>query len=165
MRRSPGPLLAAFLVVALGATRAEGLPGPGGRGFEEATQIRIEMASIFVTDQDAARHFYTEVLGFTIKTDIPVGEYRFLTVASPAGAAGVELLLEPNAHPAAAAFQKAIYEDGIPATAFFVADIQSEFERLKGLGVVFRNPPQKTDQGRQAVFDDTCGNLIMLYER
>jgi len=130
-----------------------------------ATQIRIEIASIFVKDQATALRFYKEVLGFTVKEDIPIGEYRFLTVTSSAGAAGVELLLEPNAHPAAAAFQTAIYEDGIPATVFFVADMQAEYERLKALGVVFTTVPRKTDQGWQAVFDDTCGNLIMLHER
>ena len=130
-----------------------------------ASQIRIELTSIFVADQDAALRFYTEVLGFKKEVDIPIGEYRFLTVTSPAGANGVELLLEPNAHPAAVAYQNAIYEDGIPATVFFVADLQPEYERLKGLGVVFTTAPKETDQGWQAVFDDTCGNLIMLHER
>ncbi|MFH1680566.1 MAG: VOC family protein [Candidatus Eisenbacteria bacterium] len=127
--------------------------------------MRIELCSVFVADQEKALRFYTEILGFTKRTDIPIGEYRFLTVASPAGAEGVELFLEPNAHPAAAAYQKAIHDDGIPATVFFTPDVQGEHERLKKLGVVFATAPTETEHGWQAVFDDTCGNLILLQQR
>ncbi len=130
-----------------------------------ATQIRIQITSILVEDQDSALRFYTEVLGFEKKEDIPVGEYQWLTVTSPAGVDGVELLLEPNAHPAAAAFQKSIYEDGISATVFFVTDLQAEYERLKGLGVEFKSEPVQVGEGWQAVFDDTCGNFITLYQK
>ena len=124
--------------------------------------IRIGLSSVFVEDQGSALRFYTEVLRFVKKNDIPLGEFRFLTVASPDGPEGIELLLEPNDHPASKAFQEAIYEDGIPATAFFVEDVQREYERLVELGVVFTTRPTKTELMTYAVFDDTCGNLIQL---
>ncbi|MFQ5792890.1 MAG: VOC family protein [Acidobacteriota bacterium] len=124
--------------------------------------MRIGLSSVFVEDQCSALRFYTEVLGFVKKSDMPVGEFRFLTVASPEGREGIELLLEPNDHPAAKAYQEAIYKDGIPATTFFVEDVQREYERLDKLGVVFTTPPTKTEQMTFAVFDDTCGNLIQL---
>ncbi len=111
-----------------------------------------------------ALKFYTEVLGFFKKTDIPAGEFRWLTVVSPEGPDDVELVLEPNAHPAAKAHQKAIFGDGIPATSFAVEDIQAEFERLKKLGVVFRSEPVKVGAVTIAVFEDTCGNLIQIHQ-
>ena len=124
--------------------------------------IRIGLSSVFVEDQGSALRFYTEVLGFVTQNDIPIGEFRFLTVTSPEGPEGIELLLEPNDHPASKAYQEAIYEDGIPATTFFVEDVQRVYERLVELGVVFTTPPTETDLMTYAVFDDTCGNLIQI---
>ncbi len=127
--------------------------------------MRIRIASIFVDDQGMALKFYTEKLGFMKKDDIPIGDFRWLTVVSPDAPEGMELLLEPNAHKAAKAFQKAIFEDSIPATILFVDDIQKEYERLKQLGVEFTTEPTKTGTVTIAVFDDTCGNLIQLVEQ
>ncbi|MBU0982399.1 MAG: VOC family protein [candidate division Zixibacteria bacterium] len=124
--------------------------------------LKIKLASVFVDDQDKALTFYTETLGFVKKTDIPVGEYRWLTVVSPADPDGTELLLEPNVNPAAATYQKAIYNQGIPATLLFVADIQAEFARLSALGVRFTQEPTEVGTTTIAVFDDTCGNLIQM---
>ena len=126
--------------------------------------MRIALTSVMVDDQEKALAFYTDVLGFVKKTDVPAGEFRFLTVASPEGPEGVELLLEPNAHPAAKVFQKAIFDDGIPATSFASADIQGEYERLRERGVVFRQPPTQMGPVTVAVFEDTCGNLIQLHQ-
>jgi catechol 2,3-dioxygenase-like lactoylglutathione lyase family enzyme len=127
--------------------------------------MKIKLCSVFVDDQDKALKFYTEVLGFVKKSDFPVGEFKWLTVVSPEGSEDIELLLEPNANPAAKTFQSAIFEQGIPATAFFVEDIQKEYDRMKGLGVVFRSKPTKIEQGPTiAVFEDTCGNLIQIVQ-
>ncbi len=117
-----------------------------------------------VDDQDKALRFYTEVLGFVKKVDIPVGEARWLTIVSPEGPDDIELLLEPNSNPAVPAkeFQKALFEAGIPATSFAVEDVQKEYERLKALGVAFTIEPTNTGMVTVAVFDDTCGNLIMI---
>jgi catechol 2,3-dioxygenase-like lactoylglutathione lyase family enzyme len=104
------------------------------------------------------------VLGFVAKNDLPAGEHRWLTVASPEGVAGVELLLEPDAHPAAREFQKILYRDGIPATSFESEDIQAEYARLQAKGVAFRTPPTPAGPVTVAVFDDTCGNLIQLHQ-
>lgn len=125
----------------------------------------IGMCSVFVDDQQNAERVYTELLGFKKKEDIPMGEFRWLTVVSPSAPDGVELLLEPNVHPAAQAYQEAIYEDGIPATMFFVDDLQAEYERLREGGIEFATPPTETEQMTYAVLDDTCGNLIQLVER
>ncbi|MBB5805724.1 catechol 2,3-dioxygenase-like lactoylglutathione lyase family enzyme [Saccharothrix ecbatanensis] len=124
--------------------------------------IRINITSVYVDDQAKALAFYTEKLGFTKKTDVPAGEYRWLTVSSPADPDGVELLLEPEGHPAARPFKEALVADGIPFTQFAVDDVYAEVERLKGLGVVFTQ--DATDMGPvvTAVLDDTCGNLIQL---
>ncbi|MFF5990043.1 VOC family protein [Prauserella flavalba] len=124
--------------------------------------IRINITSVLVDDQAKALAFYTEKLGFTKKTDVPAGEYRWLTVVSPADPDGVELLLEPDGHPAAGPFKKALVADGIPFTQFAVDDVYAEVERLKGLGVQFTQ--EATDLGPvvTAVLDDTCGNLIQL---
>lgn len=124
--------------------------------------IKINLSSVFVNDQAKALKFYTEVLGFEKKTDVPAGEYRWLTVVAPAGSPGIELLLEPNVHPASKAYQKAIYEDGIPATSFAVDDIHKEYERMTKLGVVFRGKPTPMGPVTTVVFEDTCGNLLML---
>ena len=124
--------------------------------------IRINVTSVLVDDQAKALAFYTEKLGFLKKTDVPAGEYRWLTVVSPASPDGVELLLEPDGHPAARPFKEALAADGIPWTQFAVDDVAAEVARLKALGVVFTQ--EATDLGPVvvAVLDDTCGNLIQL---
>lgn len=126
--------------------------------------MRIKLNSIFVDNQDKARMFYTEVLGFKVSKEIPVGEFKWLTVVSAEGPDDLELVLEPNANPAAKAFQDSIFEQGIPITAFEVDDIQAEYRRLKDLGVVFTMNPTQTGPVTVAVFSDTCGNLIQLYQ-
>ncbi|MEM9024575.1 MAG: VOC family protein [Bacteroidota bacterium] len=126
--------------------------------------MKMYIKSLVVEDQAKALAFYTNTLGFTIKHDIPVGEYRWITVVSPEEPQGVELGLEPNAHPASKVFQQALMEDGIPYTAFSVDDIEAEVARLEGLGVNFVQPPIKAGGAIMAVFDDTCGNLIQLIE-
>lgn len=125
--------------------------------------MKITLTSIFVEDQEVALKFYTQSLGFLKKSDIPTGEYKWLTVVSPDGPADIELLLEPNENPAAKTYQKAIYEQGIPAASLEVDDVQVEFKRLTGLGVKFSSPPTKTGQVEMALFDDTCGNLIQIH--
>ena len=124
--------------------------------------IRINITSVLVDDQAKALAFYTEKLGFTKKTDVPAGEYRWLTVVSPASPDGVELLLEPDGHPAARPCKEALVADGIPFTQFAVDDVYAEVGRLKGLGVEFTQ--DATDYGPVvvAVLDDTCGNLIQI---
>lgn len=124
--------------------------------------LKISHSSVFVDDQDKARRFYTEVLGFVVKHDLPVGAFKWLTVVSPADPEGVELLLEPNDNPAALTFQTAIYGQGIPATMFSVDDAHAEHQRLTKLGVEFRMPPTEADGVTSAIFDDTCGNLISI---
>ncbi|MHC4943380.1 MAG: VOC family protein [Planctomycetota bacterium] len=126
--------------------------------------MKIKFSSVFVDDQDKALQFYTEVLGFIKKTDIPTGEFRWLTVVSHEGSDDIELVLEPNVNPAARTYQEAIYKTGIPSTAFEVDDIRKEYERLKKLGVKFTTEPTKTEGPMVAVFDDSCGNLIQLYQ-
>ena len=126
--------------------------------------MKIKLSSVFVDDQARALTFYTEVLGFVKKTDIPAGEARWLTVVSPDGPDDIELVLEPNAHPAARAFQAALVKDGIPLTAFAVDDIQKEYDRMKALGVVFRMEPTQMGPVTVTMFEDTCGNLIQLYQ-
>ena len=126
--------------------------------------MKIKLSSIMVDDQGKARRFYTEVLGFDKKEDIPVGEARWLTVVSPQAPDEAELVLEPNSNPAAKTYQRALFEQGIPLTAFAVEDIRSEYERLKESGVVFRSEPTSMGPVTVAVFDDTCGNLIQIYQ-
>jgi catechol 2,3-dioxygenase-like lactoylglutathione lyase family enzyme len=126
--------------------------------------MKIKLSCVFVDDQDKALKFYTEVLGFVKKSDIPLGKFKWLTVVSPDEPDGTELLLEPSDNPAAKTFKKAIFEQGIPLTAFAVEDIQAQYERMKKLGVVFKMAPTKMGAVTQAVFDDTCGNLIQLYQ-
>jgi catechol 2,3-dioxygenase-like lactoylglutathione lyase family enzyme len=126
--------------------------------------MKILLTSVFVDDQAKAVAFYTGVLGFVKRKDIPVGRFRFLTVASPEGPEGVELLLEPNVNPAARTYQRAIYAQGIPAATFFVEDIESEYARLTQLGVAFTSELIEMATGGDAVFDDTCGNLIGLQQ-
>jgi predicted enzyme related to lactoylglutathione lyase len=124
--------------------------------------MKIKLASVFVDDQDQGLKFYTEVLGFVKKLEIPLGEFKWLTVVSPEEPDGVQLLLEPSDNPATQVFKKALIEQGIPLTTFFVDDIQAEFERMKALGVRFTMPPTSMGPTTMAVFDDTCGNLIQL---
>ena len=126
--------------------------------------IRVKLMSILVGDQDRARRFYTDVLGFSIKHDIPIGGAAWLTLVAPDDAGGVELLLEPTGHPAAAALQQALYKDGIPLAQLYTDDIAAEFERLRAKGVVFRDEPKAMGPTRFADFDDTCGNFIRLVE-
>jgi catechol 2,3-dioxygenase-like lactoylglutathione lyase family enzyme len=124
--------------------------------------MRIVVTSVFVEDQEEALGFYTEVLGFQKKTDVPLGEDRWLTVVSPEEPEGVELLLEPSGHPAVRPFKQALVEDGIPFAGFGVEDVEAEHARLEGLGVEFTQPPTTFGEVTTAVFDDTCGNLIQI---
>ena len=123
---------------------------------------RINMTSVFVDDQDKALRFYTDVLGFEKKTEIPLGDARWLTVVSPDDPEGTELLLEPDGHPAVAPFKKALQEDGIPFTSFAVDDANVEFERLRARGVRFTQEPVDMGTVTTAVLDDTCGNLVQI---
>jgi catechol 2,3-dioxygenase-like lactoylglutathione lyase family enzyme len=125
--------------------------------------MKIVVTSVLVDDLDKAHRFYTEKLGFQTKNDIDLGGgARWLTVVSPDAPDGVELLLEPDGHPAAKPWKQALVEDGIPFTSFGIEDCQAEFERLSGLGVVFTQPPAQMGPVITAVFDDTCGNLIQM---
>jgi catechol 2,3-dioxygenase-like lactoylglutathione lyase family enzyme len=126
--------------------------------------MQITLASIMVEDQDRALAFYTKILGFEKKHDIPMGEFRWLTVCSPEGAMGAELVLEPMAFVPARTYQKALFEAGIPATAFITKDISTEYSRLKKLGVRFRGEPKSMGPITTVVFEDTCGNLINLVQ-
>jgi catechol 2,3-dioxygenase-like lactoylglutathione lyase family enzyme len=127
--------------------------------------MKIVVTSVLVDDQEKALRFYTDVLGFTKKEDIPMGEARWLTVVSPQDPDGTELLLEPDGHPAAGPFKAALVEDGIPYTSFGVDDIDAEFRRLQGVGVRFTQEPAQMGPVTTAVFDDTCGNLIQIAQR
>jgi catechol 2,3-dioxygenase-like lactoylglutathione lyase family enzyme len=122
----------------------------------------IAFTSVFVDDQAKALTFYTEVLGFVAKDDIPLGEHRWLTVVSPSAPDGVQLVLEPDAHPAARAFTEALVADGIPCTSFTVPDVHRAYEQLRTLGVRFTQPPTPMGPVTTAVLDDTCGNLVQL---
>jgi catechol 2,3-dioxygenase-like lactoylglutathione lyase family enzyme len=125
--------------------------------------MKITVTSVLVDDQQKALDFYTGVLGFEKKTDVPLGgEHRWLTVVSPEAPDGVELVLEPDEHPAVRPFKAALVEDGIPFTSFAVEDVAAEHDRLSGLGVRFTQPPTAMGPVTTAVFDDTCGNLIQI---
>ncbi len=124
--------------------------------------MRINLTSVFVDDQAKALTFYTEVLGFIVHQNIPLGEFSWLTVVSPDGPDGTELLLEPSAHPAVGPYREALRNDGIPATQFDVDDVHAEYERLTAKGVTFTQAPTDIGTALCAVFDDTCGNLIQL---
>jgi catechol 2,3-dioxygenase-like lactoylglutathione lyase family enzyme len=126
--------------------------------------MQIKVTSVMVENQDKALEFYTRVLGFVKKKDIPLGEHKWLTVVSGEEQDGVELLLEPMGFPPARIFQKALFDAGIPFTAFNVDDIQKEYERLKKLGVIFSMPPTTMGPATLAVFDDTCGNNIQIVQ-
>ncbi|MEU1072827.1 MULTISPECIES: VOC family protein [unclassified Streptomyces] len=124
--------------------------------------MKIHLTSVFVDDQEQALRFYTDVLGFVKKHDIPMGPARWLTVVSPEEPEGTELLLEPSEHPAVPPYKTALVRDGIPAASFAVEDVRAEFERLRGLGVRFTQEPMEMDTVTLAVLDDTCGNLIQI---
>jgi catechol 2,3-dioxygenase-like lactoylglutathione lyase family enzyme len=126
--------------------------------------MRIKLTSIMVDDQAKAQKFYTEILGFKTKADFPVGEYRWITVVSAEGPEDLELVLEPNANPAAKTFQEAMFAQGIPLATFEVRDISAEFERLKKRGVAFTKEPMSAGPVKIAIFSDACGNLIQLYQ-
>ena len=127
--------------------------------------MRIHLSSIFVDDQDKALRFYTEILGFEKKEEVPVGEYRWLTVGVPGEEDGTQLVLEPDAHPAVKPFKDALLDDGIPFTSFAVDSVEAEYERLRSLGVHFIQPPTNLGPATMAVFEDTCGNLIAIAQR
>ena len=124
--------------------------------------MRILFTSILVDDQAKAYAFYTDVLGFRPKSDVPMGDHRWLTVVSPDAPDGVELVLEPDEHPAAKPFKAALVEDGIPVTSFGVQDVRQEYERLRALGVRFTQEPADMGPVVTAVLDDTCGNLVQI---
>jgi catechol 2,3-dioxygenase-like lactoylglutathione lyase family enzyme len=126
--------------------------------------MRIKLTSVMVDDQDKGLRFYTEVLGFRKKHDIPVGEFRWITLTSPESPDDLELALEPNANPAGKAFQTSMFEQGIPVAAFEVFDIREEFRRLSEKGVAFTREPNPAGPVMLAIFADTCGNLIQLYQ-
>ena len=127
--------------------------------------MKIVLTSVLVDDQEKALRFYTDVLGFEKKEDVPMGDARWLTVVSPQEREGTELLLEPDGHPAAKPFKAAMVEDGIPYTSFGVDDVHAEFERMRNLGVQFTQEPLDLGPVTTAVFDDTCGNLIQIAQR
>jgi len=127
--------------------------------------MQIILTSVMVTDQAKALSFYTEILGFVKKTEIPMGEFKWLTVVSPSPPNDVELLLEPMAFAPAKVYQQALFDAGIPCTFFAVTDIQSEYERLQNLGVVFKKKPTPMGPVTIAVFDDTCGNLMQIVQK
>ncbi len=124
--------------------------------------MKIALTSVLVDDQEKALRFYTDVLGFVKKNDVPLGDARWLTVVSPDDPEGPELVLEPDAHPAARPFKEALVADGIPFTSFAVDDVRAEFERLRARGVRFTQEPTDYGPVTTAVFDDTCGNLIQI---
>ncbi|MDQ7905094.1 VOC family protein [Phytohabitans sp. ZYX-F-186] len=124
--------------------------------------MRIGHLSVYVDDQDKALDFYTSVLGFVKKTEIPAGDFRWLTVVSPEDPDGAELVLEPDQHPAAQTYKRALYDDGIPFTVLTVKDVTAEYERLRTAGVRFTQEPTVTGPVTVAVLDDTCGNLLQI---
>jgi predicted enzyme related to lactoylglutathione lyase len=126
--------------------------------------MQLKFFSVSVTDQEAALQFYTNVLGFSKMADIPMGQYRWLTVTSRDGIEGVELVLEPTAFPPSRVYQQALFEAGIPAAAFITKDVHAEYDRLKKLGVVFRGEPANLGMITNVLFEDTCGNLINLVQ-
>ena len=126
--------------------------------------MRIHLASVFVDDQQKALRFYTETLGFQLKHNIPLGEHAWITVVSEEAPEGMELVLEPDDHPAVRPFMRALVEDGIPSTSFAVDDVEAEHERLLARGVRFVQPPTDLGTVIAAVFDDSCGNLIQIAE-
>ncbi|MET7987677.1 MULTISPECIES: VOC family protein [unclassified Streptomyces] len=127
--------------------------------------MKIHLSSVCVDDQDKALHFYTQVLGFVKKHEVPLGEHRWLTVVSPDDLEGTELVLEPDSHPAVRPYKEALVKDGIPVTSFAVDDVHAEYARLRELGVRFTQEPAEMGPVTIAVLDDTCGNLIQIAHR
>jgi catechol 2,3-dioxygenase-like lactoylglutathione lyase family enzyme len=127
--------------------------------------MKIVITSVLVDDQEKALQFYTSKLGFIKKTEIPLGEHKWLTVVSPDDPTGTELLLEPDSHPAAGPFKRALVQDGIPFTSFAVNDVHAEYDRLRAAGVNFTQPPVEMGPVTTAVLEDTCGNLIQLAQK
>lgn len=161
MRTIVASVCTLILLVALPAALAQDTMDEP-ESIEASTTLRIKLASVLVNDQAKAEKFYSEILGFVKKHDIPVGEFRWLTVVSPDEPEGTQLLLEPNDNPAANTFQKAMFDQSIPAASFNVEDVQRTYEKLQGLGVAFTMPPTDVGGAIIAVFDDTCGNLIQI---
>jgi catechol 2,3-dioxygenase-like lactoylglutathione lyase family enzyme len=126
--------------------------------------MQIKFSSVMVDNQSEALTFYTEVLGFRKHSDIPMGEYRWLTVVSPDGVDGAELVLEPMGFPPAKGYQKALFDAGIPATAFITRDIDAEYKRLAAQGVKFRSEPKQMGRIKAVLFEDSCGNLVNLVQ-
>ena len=126
--------------------------------------MKIFVTSVFVEDQEKALQFYTEVLGFQKKNDVPLGQHRWLTVTAPGDENGIELLLEPSSHPAVAPFREAMVNDGIPTALFAVDNLDSTHAQLEAQGVKFIQPPVTHEGYSNAVFDDTCGNLVQIIE-
>ena len=127
--------------------------------------MKIVVTSVLVDDQEKALRFYADVLGFIKRTDVPMGQFRWLTVVSSEDTDGVELLLEPDQHPAARPFKRALVDDGIPFTSFGVEDVKAEYDRLLKAGVHFTQPPVAMGPVTTAVLDDTCGNLIQIAQK
>jgi predicted enzyme related to lactoylglutathione lyase len=127
--------------------------------------VRITLSSVLVDEQEKALSFYTDVLGFVKKVDLPLGEFRWLTVVSPEDPDGTQLVLEPNAFPASATYQRALFDAGIPLTSLEVDDVEQEYDRLEAAGAVFKTPPTPAGDTTIAVFQDTCGNLIQIHQR
>ncbi|XGC79371.1 VOC family protein [Bdellovibrio bacteriovorus] len=126
--------------------------------------MKIKLANIFVEDQNHARQFYTETLGFTVKHDIPLGAFKWLTVISPENPEGAELLLEPNDNPIAKTYQKALFEQGIAAVVFMVEDLDKEYAKLSAKNVEFKVKPMASPHGKFAIINDTCGNWVHLQQ-
>lgn len=127
--------------------------------------MKIVVTSVYVDDQDKALEFYTTKLGFIKKAEVPLGKMRWLTVVSPEAPDGPELLLEPDSHPAVGPYKQALVQDGIPSASFAVADVRSQYDRLRAAGVTFTQPPVAMGPVTTAVLEDTCGNLIQLAQR
>jgi catechol 2,3-dioxygenase-like lactoylglutathione lyase family enzyme len=157
-------LFATLLILANPVRAQESIKSSAAAKPQTKSSIKIKLTSVLVDDQEKALKFYTEVLGFQKKWDIPVGGAKWLTVVSREEPNGTELLLEPDGNPAAKVFKKAMFDQGIPFAAFLVDDLQLEYNRLLTSGVVFRVKPTSTGPTMIAIFDDTCGNLIQLYQ-
>ena len=164
LRPSIAVIAATLLLLTVAGHGQDASRGLGAARQHSRGVMKIKLTSVFVDDQEKALRFYTDVLGFVNKRDIPVGAARWLTVVSPEEPDGTELLLEPSDNPAAKTFKKAIFEQGIPAAAFAVDDIRKEYERLSKVGVSFTVKPTNAGPAIVAVFDDTCGSLIQIYQ-